>query len=84
MASVRRRSSPYVLPGALRLQTFRDLHGKSAAISQHVRLNADGRGLKWVGNDGDKEMVLSEMPDSTPSLKTVSRLLAPFVPVEQL
>ena len=49
-----------------------------------VRLKAGGQGLEWVGNDGDKEMVLTDEPDSTPWLRLKSRLLAPFVPVEQL
>ena len=49
-----------------------------------VRLRGTGAGLEWVGNDGDKELILSEEPDSTPWLRIKSWLLAPFVPVEQL
>ena len=49
-----------------------------------VRLRANGRGLEWVSNDGEKEVVLNQEPDSTPWLRIRSWLLAPFVPVEQL
>ena len=49
-----------------------------------VRLKGNGQGLEWVGNDGDKEMILTEEPDSTPWLRIKSWLLTPFVPVEQL
>lgn len=52
--------------------------------SYRVRLKAGGRGLEWISNDGDKEVILSEEPDSTPWLRIKSWLLAPFVPVEQL
>jgi cardiolipin synthase C len=49
-----------------------------------VRLGANGRGIEWLSNDGEREMVLHEEPDSTPWLRIKSWLLAPFVPVEQL
>jgi len=49
-----------------------------------VRLNPTGSGLQWLSNDGDKEMILSQEPDSTPWLRIKSWLLSPFVPVEQL
>jgi cardiolipin synthase C len=49
-----------------------------------VRLRAKGGGLEWVGNDGEREMVLTQEPDSTAWLRIRSWLLAPFVPVEQL
>ena len=49
-----------------------------------VRLNPKGRGLQWISNDGDKEVVLTEEPDSTSWLRIKSWLLSPFVPVEQL
>ena len=49
-----------------------------------VRLKGTGHGLEWVSNDGDKEMILTEEPDSTPWLRIKSWLLTPFVPVEQL
>jgi cardiolipin synthase C len=49
-----------------------------------VRLRANGAGLEWLSNDGDKEMILTEEPDSTPWLRFKSWLLTPFVPIEQL
>ena len=49
-----------------------------------VRLKANGSGIEWLSTDGDKEMILSEEPDSTPWLRFKSWLLTPFVPVEQL
>jgi putative cardiolipin synthase len=49
-----------------------------------VRLRGTGSGLEWVSNDGDKETVLTEEPDSTAWLRIKSWLLTPFVPVEQL
>ena len=49
-----------------------------------VRLNPNGPGLQWLSNDGDKEFILTQEPDSTPWLRIKSWLLSPFVPVEQL
>jgi putative cardiolipin synthase len=49
-----------------------------------VRLNPNGPGLQWLSNDGDKEFILTQEPDSTPWLRIKSWLLTPFVPVEQL
>ena len=49
-----------------------------------VRLNPSGSGLQWLSNDGEKEFILTEEPDSTPWLRIKSWLLSPFVPVEQL
>ena len=49
-----------------------------------VRLRGNGAGLEWISNDGGKETVLTEEPDSTPGLRIKSWLLTPFVPVEQL
>ena len=49
-----------------------------------VRLNPKGAGLQWLSNDGEKEFILTEEPDSTPWLRIKSWLLSPFVPVEQL
>ena len=48
-----------------------------------VRLKPGG-GLQWLSNDGDKEMVLENEPDSTPWLRIKTWLLNPFVPEEQL
>ena len=49
-----------------------------------VRLNPNGSGLQWLSSDGEKEMILTQEPDSTPWLRIKSWLLTPFVPVEQL
>jgi cardiolipin synthase C len=49
-----------------------------------VRLNPNGSGLQWLSSDGEKEMILTKEPDSTPWLRIKSWLLTPFVPVEQL
>jgi cardiolipin synthase C len=50
-----------------------------------VRLNPDKSGrLQWMSSDGDKEVILTNEPDSTPWLRIKSWLLTPFVPVEQL
>ena len=49
-----------------------------------VRLKANGRGIEWVTNDGEREIVVSDEPDSTPWLRIKSWLLTPFVPIEQL
>ncbi len=45
-----------------------------------VRRRADGQGLEWVSMDKDKEMVLTEEPDSSFWLRLKLRLLSPFVP----
>ena len=45
-----------------------------------VRRRADGQGLEWVSMDKDKEMVLTEEPDSSLWLRLKLRLLSPFVP----
>jgi len=49
-----------------------------------LRLNAAGSCCEWLGDDGEKEVVLVEEPDSTLWVRFKSRLLAPFVPEEQL
>ena len=49
-----------------------------------VRLNPSGSGLQWLSNDGDREVILTQEPDSTPWLRIKSWLLSPFVPIEQL
>jgi len=49
-----------------------------------VRLAPNGKGLEWLSNDGEKEMILHDEPDSTPWLRIKAWLLTPFVPVEQL
>jgi cardiolipin synthase C len=69
-------------PLAKELQRVIDIDRLQSAY--RVRLRAKGGGLEWIGSDGEKEMLLTEEPDSTPWLRIKSWLLAPFVPVEQL
>ena len=45
-----------------------------------VRRPANGQGLEWVSMDGDKEMVLTEEPDSSFWLRLKLRLLSPIIP----
>lgn len=52
--------------------------------SYRVVFGPDGKHLRWIGNDGDKELVLDHEPDSTPWLRIEAWLLTPFVPLEQL
>ena len=49
-----------------------------------VRLRKPPPGLEWMSSDGEREMILSEEPDSTPWQRIKSWLLNPFVPEEQL
>ena len=45
-----------------------------------VRPSASGSGLEWLGLDDDKEMILTEEPDSSFGLRLKFWLLKPFVP----
>jgi putative cardiolipin synthase len=45
-----------------------------------VRRAVNGNGLEWLGFEGDREVVLSEEPDSTFWLRLKWLLLRPFVP----
>ena len=58
----------------------------ASAMARHrgSALRGTGNGLEWVSNDGEKETILTQEPDSTPWLRIKSWLLTPFVPVEQL
>ncbi len=49
-----------------------------------VRLRKPPPGLEWMSSDGEREMILSAEPDSTPWQRIKSWLLNPFVPEEQL
>jgi cardiolipin synthase C len=49
-----------------------------------VRFAPGTSSLQWLSNDGEREMILTQEPDSTPWLRIKSWLLTPFVPVEQL
>ncbi|HSB99108.1 MAG TPA: phospholipase D-like domain-containing protein, partial [Burkholderiaceae bacterium] len=45
-----------------------------------VRRKVDGSGLEWLSIEDNREMVLSEEPDSSAWLRFKSMLLKPFVP----
>ena len=49
-----------------------------------VRLNALGLCCEWLGTDGEKEVVLTEEPDSSPWQRLKNWLLRPLVPDEHL
>ena len=49
-----------------------------------VRLKKNGPGVEWFSSEGDKEMVLTEEPDSSMWLRFKQWLLSPFVPEELL
>ena len=49
-----------------------------------LRLTPAGSCCEWLGDDGEKETVLHEEPDSTTWMRTKAWLLSPFVPEEQL
>jgi putative cardiolipin synthase len=51
--------------------------------SYRLRFAPDGQRLEWLATDDQGEVVLSEEPEVTPSMRLESMLLAPFVP-EQL
>ncbi len=83
-ASINTELGVVVRSPALAKELLRVIDIDRLLSAYRVRLKADGSSLEWVSNDGDKEMILTEEPDSTPWLRIKSWLLAPFVPVEQL
>jgi hypothetical protein len=46
--------------------------------------DATGACCEWLGDDGEREVVLTQEPDSSAWIRSGSWLLAPFVPDEQL
>ncbi len=53
-------------------------------LQSAYRVRLDGQGnLQWLSMDEDKEMVLTEEPETTPWLRLHNMLVSPFVP-EQL
>ena len=83
-ASINTELGAVVISPQLSKELLRVIDVDRLYSAYRVRLKAGGKGLEWVGNDGDKEMVLTDEPDSTPWLRLKAWLLAPFVPVEQL
>jgi cardiolipin synthase C len=83
-ASINTELGAVVRSPALAKELLRVIDIDRLLSAYRVRLRGNGGGLEWVSNDGDREMVLTEEPDSTPWLRIKSWLLRPFVPVEQL
>jgi putative cardiolipin synthase len=83
-ASINTELGAVVKSPALAKELLRIIDIDRLLSAYRVRLKANGKGLEWVTNDGEKEIVLSEEPDSTPWLRIKSWLLRPFVPIEQL
>ena len=83
-ASINTELGAVVRSPALAKELLRVIDIDRLFSAYRVRLRGNGNGLEWVGNNGDKETVLTEEPDSTPWLRIKSWLLTPFVPVEQL
>jgi len=83
-ASINTELGAVVISPPLAKELLRVIDVDRLYSAYRVRLKGTGNGLEWVGSDGDKEMILTEEPDSTPWLRIKSWLLTPFVPVEQL
>ena len=83
-ASINTELGAVVRSPALAKELLRVIDIDRLYSAYRVRLRASGKGLEWISNDGDKEMILTTEPDSTPWLRIKSWLLTPFVPVEQL
>jgi len=49
-----------------------------------LRLARSGSGIEWLSMDGEKEVILTTEPDTSPWVRFKSWLLSPFVPEEQL
>ncbi|HSY28842.1 MAG TPA: phospholipase D-like domain-containing protein, partial [Burkholderiaceae bacterium] len=49
-----------------------------------VRLSPTGGGLEWLGADDEKEVILSQEPDSSNFLRFEAWLLGPLIPDELL
>ncbi len=83
-ASINTELGAVVISPPLAKELLRVIDIDRLQSAYRVRLRGTGSGLEWVSNDGDKETILTEEPDSTPWLRIKSWLLTPFVPVEQL
>lgn len=65
---------------ALQLESFAD-----AGSSYRLRLDATGRGVEWVEQDADgKETAYDVPPETTAWQRLRLRLMAPFIPVDEL
>jgi len=65
-------------------EVLRVIHISKLQSAYRVRIRADGQGLEWLTTDDDKEIVLTEEPDSSFFLRLQNFLLAPFIPEDQL
>jgi putative cardiolipin synthase len=83
-ASINTELGAVVISPPLAKELLRVIDIDRLLSAYRVRLRGTGNGLEWVSNDGEKETILTEEPDSTPWLRIKSWLLTPFVPVEQL
>ena len=83
-ASINTELGAVVNSPALAKELLRIIDIDRLQSAYRVRLRGNSAGLEWISNDGEKETVLTEEPDSTPWLRIRSWLLRPFVPIEQL
>ena len=65
-------------------EVLRVIHISKLQSAYRVRVRADQQGLEWLTTDGEKEIVLTEEPDSTFFLRLQNFLFAPFIPEDQL
>ncbi|MBC8119766.1 MAG: hypothetical protein H7X75_09365 [Burkholderiaceae bacterium] len=65
-------------------EVLRVIHISKLQSAYRVRVRADQQGLEWLTTDGEKEIVLTEEPDSTFFLRFQNFLFAPFIPEDQL
>ncbi len=65
-------------------EVLRVIHISKLQSAYRVRVRADQQGLEWLTTDGEKEIVLTEEPDSTFFLRLQNLLLTPFIPEDQL
>jgi len=65
-------------------EVLRVIHISKLQSAYRVRIRADRQGLEWLTMDDDKEVVLTEEPDSSFFLRLQNFLLAPFIPEDQL
>ncbi len=65
-------------------EVLRVIHISKLQSAYRVRLGPDQRSLEWLTTDDDKEVVLTDEPDSTFLLRLQNILLAPFIPEDQL
>jgi putative cardiolipin synthase len=65
-------------------EVLRVIHVSKLQSAYRLRIAPDGENLEWLASDGDKEIVLSDEPDTTAFMRLQNMVLAPFVPEEDL